>query len=134
MAIISNNNIAEAIYLVSKESKDHKHFSTQVIQFLMKKKLLSKSADILSRLDEIINEAEGKVVARVYSVEKLAEKTKKELKDALEKRYGGKSVELEESLDNKLLGGYRVEVKDEVIDLTIKNKIGKLQAYLTHSV
>lgn len=131
MAAISNHNIAEAIYLASKESKDHKHFSAQVIQFLVRKKLLSKSADILLRLEQIMNASQGKIIAKVSSVEKLAEKTKMELKDALEKRYGGKSVELEESLDKKLLGGYRVEVNDEVIDLTLRNRINKLQEYLT---
>ena len=41
---------------------------------------------------------------------------------------------LVESLDSKLLGGLKVEVNNEIIDLSIKNKIGKLQKYLTKSV
>ena len=40
---------------------------------------------------------------------------------------------LKESLDAGLLGGFRIEVKDEVIDLTSRNKLRKLQAHLTKS-
>ena len=38
-----------------------------------------------------------------------------------------------EVLDEKLLGGFKIEVNDEIIDLTIKNKLEKLQEYLTRN-
>ena len=52
----------------------------------------------------------------------------------LKERYQQKEVILVEVLDEKLLGGFKMEVNDEVIDLTIKNKIGKLQEYLTRNI
>ncbi|MBI3888558.1 ATP synthase F1 subunit delta [Candidatus Nomurabacteria bacterium] len=131
MSAISNNNIVEAIFLASKESKEDSQFFHKVVHFLAKKRLLSKSKDILQNLNKIINEAEGKVMVRVFSHKKLDENTRKEITHALSKRYGGKTIILEESLDEKLLGGYKIEVNDEVIDLTIKNKLEKLQEYLT---
>ena len=42
-------------------------------------------------------------------------------------------VIFKEKIDEKLLGGFRIEVNDEVIDLTLKNKIFKLEEYLTRS-
>ena len=131
MTTISNNNIAEAIYLASKDAKEESQFFHKVIQFLVEKRLLSKSKDILLHLDKIINSTEGKVAAKVSSQKKLNENTKKEITQALSKRYGGKTIILEESLDEKLLGGFKIEVGDEVMDLTIKNRIEKLQEYLT---
>lgn len=136
MTNISNNDIAHAIYLVSKD-KDQTGRSlifTKIIQFLVRRKLLSKTPDILARLDKIINKEEGRIVAKVSSKNKLEEKTKENLIHTLSKRYSAREVAIVSCLDEKLLGGLRVEVDDEVIDLTLKNRIGKLQEYLIKSV
>ncbi|HEY4513031.1 MAG TPA: F0F1 ATP synthase subunit delta [Candidatus Paceibacterota bacterium] len=135
MAAISNNNIARAIYLAVKEKStaEQSLLFPKIVRFLARKKLLSKAPDILARLSKIINDAEGKVAAKISSVEKIKEMDKREIKKNLSKRYGGMEVVLEERLDEKILGGYRIEVNDEVIDLSMKNRIGKLQEYLTKS-
>ncbi|MBI2630849.1 ATP synthase F1 subunit delta [Candidatus Nomurabacteria bacterium] len=133
MAVLSNNNIARAIYLASKEEGNKAEFYEKVVRFLAKRKLLSKTADILVRLDKIANDEEKIISAKVSSVEKISEKTKKDITEALSKRYEGRRVAFKENIDEKLLGGFRIEVNDEVIDLTLKNRMKKLQEYLTHS-
>jgi len=135
MATALNNNTAEAIYLASKEKSQAEQpiFFKKVVQFLVKKRLLSKAPDILFRLNKIINDKEGRIIARVSSVEKINEAAKKELIYNLSKRYAEKTVVLEEKLNPKLLGGYKIEVNDEIIDLTIKNRIDTLQEYLITS-
>lgn len=135
MAVTTNNNIAKAIYLAYKD-KDHgeyQNISVKVVEFLARKRLLSKAPDILSRLNKIINEKEGRVVAKVSSAKKLNEHTEKELRHTLAIRYSAKEVDLQENIDEKLIGGYKIEVNDEVINLTTKNKINKLQEYLTRN-
>ena len=131
MATISNNDIAQAIYLSSKENIHDEKFFAKVVQFLYKRKFLWKASDILSRLNKIINECEGRVVAKVWSARKLEARVNTELAQILTERYQAKEVNLIENLDEGLLGGFKIEVKDEVIDLTLKNKVRKLQAYLT---
>ena len=135
MATVLNNNIAEAIYLASVEKGQTEQpiFFKKVVQFLVKKRLLSKAPDILFRLNKIINDKEGRIIARVSSVEKISEAARKELVHNLSKRYAGKTVVLEEKLNPKLLGGYKIEVDDEIIDLTIKNRINTLQEHLITS-
>ncbi|MFA6520338.1 MAG: F0F1 ATP synthase subunit delta [Candidatus Paceibacterota bacterium] len=135
MSAISNNNIAHAIYLASKDKSHTEHalLPRKVVEFLARRRLLSKAPDILSRLNKIINEEEGKLVAKVFSKEVLNENTKREIINSLSKRYGGKNIILEESLNDKLVGGFKIEIGDEVIDLTIKNRIKKLQEYLTRN-
>ena len=138
MSTISNNDIARAIYLVLKDpnlealspSGGHNSKYEKVVQFLSRRRLLPKSSDILARLDKIINTEEDKVVAKIYSAKKISETIHKELIQKLGHRYGAKKITLTEYLDPKLLGGLKIEVDDEVIDLTIRNKIGKLQEYL----
>ena len=56
---------------------------------------------------------------------------KRELTQTLTHRYKAKEIKIVENLDKKLLGGFKVEVGDEVIDLTLRNKINKLQEHLT---
>jgi F-type H+-transporting ATPase subunit delta len=132
MATTSNNDIAQAIYLVFKDKSYSEQIplSKKVVEFLFRRRLLPKSKDILLRLDKIINNEEGIVAAKVLSVEKLDSKTKLYIEQSLQKRYSAKKVILNEIIDRNFLGGFRVEVNDEVIDLTVKNKIGKLQEYL----
>jgi F-type H+-transporting ATPase subunit delta len=133
MTAISNNNIAEAIYLAAKDSKEEVQFFKKVVHFLVRKRLLSKSKEILLHLNKIINDVEGKIMVKVSSQRKLNENSKKEIIQVLSRRYGEKNIILEEKLDEKLLGGFKIEAKDEIIDLTIKNKLGKLQEYLTRA-
>ena len=136
MATISNNDIARAIFSLSK-GKSHSELSVvlnKVAKFLFRRRLLSKSTEILSRLSQIINQEEGRTVAKISSVEKLDHKTKTHLEQALKKRYSTKEVILVENLDQKLLGGLKIEVNDEVIDFSIKNRVGKLQEYLTRQI
>lgn len=133
MAAISNNDIARAIYLATKD-KSHAEQSAllpKVVQFLRRRRLMSKAPEILRSLKSIINQAEGRIEARVLSVEKIDHKLKTHLEHTLKKRYRAQELVLHEVSDQKLLGGIKVEVNDEVIDLSIKNRIEKLQEYLT---
>lgn len=131
MSAISNNDIARAIYLSSKgKSTDPSSFSSKVVQFLVRKRLLTKWKEILSHLEKVANEEEGRVVVKVSSRESLTAEVKNELSRFITRRYGGKEVVIVSKLDEKLIGGFKIEVGDEIIDLTIKNKIKKLQDYL----
>ena len=136
MAVISNNNIARAIYAAAKgkSEAEQKALNARVVDFLNKRRLLSKAPDILERLNKIINEEEGKIEAKVYSANPLDDRTKKELARTLGEKYGGKEVIIEERVNEKILGGWRIEVGDEVIDLSLRNKIKKLQGHLTKRI
>ena len=136
MATLSNNDIAEAIYLSSKDKSagEQSLVISKITQFLFRKRLLYRAPEILSCLDKIINYKEGKVVAKVSSKEKLSENTKRDITHILKQRYSAQHIILTENLDEKLLGGFKIEVDDEVIDLTLKNKIRKLQEYLIKTV
>ena len=132
MTTLSNNDIACAIYLVSKD-KTHAELHNvinKIVSFLVRRRLLSKTEDILERLNKIINHENQKIIAKLLSAKKLKEKTKKELTSFLRERYKAKEIVFTETINEKLLGGIRVEINDEIIDLTVKNKIKKLQEYL----
>ena len=136
MATLSNKNIAQAIYLSLKDKSAHERAlaTTSIVKFLARRHLLSKSENILTELSKIENTEKGIIMTKVSSAKVLSEKTKRDLKEVLTKRYKGKSAVFSEKVDEKLLGGLRIEVDDEVIDFTLKNKIRKLQEHLIRSI
>ncbi len=132
MIALLNNNIALAIYLALKNKTyaEQSLISQKIIQFLARKRLLSEAPNILSRLNKIINEDQNKILAKVSSKEILSQNKRKELIHSLSKHYEGKIIILEESLNEKLIGGFKIEINDEIIDFSIKNRIKKLQEHL----
>lgn len=132
MANISYNEIARSIYEVSLSKElDQNTFAKNVINFLKKRKLISKSKIILKHLDKIINTEKGLLEVRVTSAYPLTENDKKSIAQELKKLYQVKTVLFESKIDMRLVGGFRLEIGEEVIDLSISNKLQKLQKYLT---
>ena len=133
MANLSYNDIARAIYIGSKnkDNQDMSLFVDNTVKFLTRKKLLSKSKNILDKLESILNKEKGLVKAKISSAEKMNDVFKKDLNSFLLQKYKAKQVEMIEVVDKKYIGGVKIEVDDEVIDLTIFNKLKKLQTHLT---
>ena len=132
MTTISNNNVAHALYLNSKgkNGKELTDFSINATRFLFRRRLTAKIPDILKHLENMIHREEGTIVVKIITAHKLSHDTKNELSHSLKKRYNIENVILEEIMEPKLLRGYRIEVNDEVIDLSMKNKISQLQQHL----
>lgn len=132
MANISYNEIARSIYEVSLNKEvDQNTFAKNVINFLKKRKLISKSKLIFKHLDKIINTENSLLEVRLISAYPLTEKDKKSIAIELKKIYQVSSVIFESKIDMRLVGGFRLEIGEEIIDLSISNKLQKLQKYLT---
>ena len=126
MNTISNNNIARAIYLAHKDGAKPR----DILQFLARRRLLSRSKEILISLQNIINVASGTVEVKVETARGLSSNTKKEIENKLAKRYNAKKIVLKEEIRPELLGEFRLEALDEAIDFTFRNQINKLKEYL----
>ncbi len=135
MKTLSNNDIAESIFLSSKGKTGHELslYSKNVVNFLNKRRLLSKAPAILARLEALTDIENGIVRAKIFSAHKLANQTKHALGHSVKQRYGAVDVVFDEVIDEKLLGGFKISVEDEVIDFTLKNKVAKLKEYLTET-
>lgn len=135
MATLSHYDIARGIYEGAMEKKSNQSSYLQnVVKFLAKRRLIGKTPEIIFQLKKIINKEHGILEVKVSTALRLGATERYQLVQELKKRYGAKDVILNEKLDEGLLGGIRVEVNDQVIDLTTRGKILKLQTYLTRSV
>jgi len=53
------------------------------------------------------------------------------IKDAIRKRTGALSVEIDVKINPELIGGFRLRIGDEVIDSSVRSQIKQLQACLS---
>ncbi len=135
MAIVSTKSFAYAIMEAS-EGKTGKELETvlsNATKILSDKHLLGKKEEILNHLQDIIDQKNGVVRAHIETASKLSKDALTEIEHELKSRYKAKEIHLEVTENKKYLGGLRIQVGDEVIDLTLSNKIHQLQNYLiTH--
>jgi F-type H+-transporting ATPase subunit delta len=132
MAKISVNNLAEAIYesLKEKEGASFDNTINDIVLLLKERHLLGKKDMILERLQKIIDD-DGKIVrAKISSKNKIIDKDIKEIEEFIKKKYKAKEVVIEQSENKKLLGGIKIEIGDEILDMTLENKLHQLQNYL----
>ena len=126
MSKISIKNIAEAIYDTKAEPK-------MVVQFLNNKKMLSKSEEILDELQKMIDKKEGIVRMKVKSAKQIPENKKRELEEEMKNKYKAKEIVSEYFEDKSLLGGMKIEIGDDTIDGTYRNKLNQLEKHLIRS-
>mgnify|MGYP001344886739 CR=1 FL=1 len=132
MAKIYTKNLAQAIHEMTKGKTGHELDTalSNVLDFLVQKRMLRKTPEILKKLEEIINKEDGVVKVNITYRESPSKKISEEIEEILKKRYKAKKMLVEVNEDKEMLGGIKIEVGDEVIDLTLKNKINQLQNYL----
>ena len=132
MAKISNQDVAAAIYksLKDKVGSRYKDSLANVVNFLARKRLLSQAPEILRKLERIMDKEKGTLRVELSSARPLGTQVKHDLANMIERRYRAREIIFREEVDESLIGGFKVELNDEIIDLTIKNKIKKLEEHL----
>lgn len=129
---ISNKVVARAIY-ESVKGKSGEAMESSIknsVAFIARKNFLSKSAEILGHIQDFVDTDHGTVRAKVLSKKKPSPKAVEQIKHFLQERFKAKDVHLDWKEDESVLGGVRIEAKDEVIDLSLRNKIDQLQNHL----
>lgn len=132
MKIRSTKTVAEAIYETTKgkSGTELADALANTVEFMDKNQLLGKGKEILEQLEKIIDKDEKVVRAKVKSADVLSKKMIQELEENLKKRYKAKTIEIDEVIDASLINGLKIEVNDEVIDLTLQARLHQLQTYL----
>jgi len=136
MLNISTKKIAQAVYEASKdrEGEDLETILTSTTDFLMERNMMGKAPEVLSHLQKIIDKNESKIRAHIETPYPLSDKTREAISDELKKRYKVNKIHLEIVENKKHLGGIKVQVGDEVINLTLATRLHQLQNYLTSQI
>lgn len=132
MSKISINNIAQAIadHTKDKFGADLEMAYKDTLSFLNKKKLLSRSDEILEAVGKILDKENGIVRIKVASAKKIENHEQKELEENIKTKYGAKEIVSEYMEDKDLLGGMKIIIGEEILDTTYRNKLNQLATHL----
>lgn len=101
------------------------------LALLFENRRLPLLPEIAGQYDELRFEAERVVKAKVTSAVALPAAELETIKAALKQRFG-REVEVETAVDDSLIGGAVIAAGDVVIDGSIKGKLHRLEAALSH--
>ena len=118
---------ADAVTLLSPEASDEN--VGRFLALLADNRRLALLPEIAGLYEDLRNEAERVVKAKVTSATALPAAELDTIKAALKQRFG-REVEVETAVDASLIGGAVIDAGDVVIDGSLKGKLGRLQAAL----
>jgi F-type H+-transporting ATPase subunit delta len=103
--------------------------SLRVLELLADKRRLRLLPQIESQYKRLLNDRKQIVTARLIGSDQLAERDLANLKARLTEHLG-KSLELEVSVDQSLIGGFILRLGDQVIDGSLKGKLRSIEKSL----
>jgi F-type H+-transporting ATPase subunit delta len=118
---------ADAVTLLSPDGADEAF--GRFLALLAENRRLALLPEIAGLYEDLRNEAERVVKARVTSATALPAAELETIRSALKKRFG-REVEVESAVDETLIGGAVIDAGDGVIDGSRKGKLGRLQSAL----
>jgi len=83
--------------------------------------------DIRKEFDKFIREENKILMVQVKSVKPLSEEEIDNVRKALKHKYTKQTLEIENVIDEDILGGFQIIVEDEVIDYTLKSGLLRLK-------
>ncbi len=131
---VSARQYARSLFeLVADKSEDQaKNLIASFIAFLHRRQDLNKAELIIAELENIYEEATGEVKAELISARPLPTAAKSQIATYLQKRAGVSVVNLQESLNPDLLGGFVLRYNGLVIDGSLQNNLRKFKKQLSN--
>ena len=121
---LRKDQIAEILFSIFRCENDElvKNF----IQVLVDNDRVSLLPEIAHQFEELKNASQGAAIAKIATAFPLTEAQVDDIVSKLEKRFGRKLIPTVE-VDDSLIGGICATVGDEVLDLSVRGKLQKMQ-------
>ena len=97
---------------------------------IVKNKRSEQLPEILSELMTQIEEYQGTGRIQVISAAELKSFQKKKIREIMIKTTGYRKLEIQYAIDPSLIGGMKIQLKDRVIDSSIKGRLERMQSQL----
>ena len=132
MAEFRTKELAEVLLEMTdgKPDAEEKKAIKEFAAYLNKKGLLRDADAIIEAYRKLYNQKHNIVEATITLISRLDEKTRIERREALKKKHKAREVHMLEKVDQRLIGGMKIEIGDAVYDSSIQNSLKQLQAQL----
>lgn len=122
---------AEAVLRALLEGQAHEE-TLRFLTFLISKRRLNQLADICAAFDEWANDAQGLLTADLISAAPFTESQQEMLAQKLGHTFG-KTIRLNPSVDPSLIGGFRVQVRDQILDYSVRTMLENFRKKLLNA-
>ena len=121
------SNLAEYIVASVEDNMNSKKLAKNVAEYLLDSR---KASELESVLRDVVNlrAANGFVEVDAYSTHKLSDSEIKDIKTTVKNHYDNtKTVVVNNLIDEDLVGGVKLYIGSDRLDLSIKNKLNKFR-------
>ena len=121
------SNLAEYIVASVEDNMNSKKLAKNVAEYLLDSR---KASELESVLRDVVNlrAAKGFVEVDAYSTHKLSDSAIKDIKTTVKNHYDNtKTVVVNNLIDEDLVGGVKLYIGSDRLDLSIKNKLNKFR-------
>jgi len=121
------SNLAEYIVSCVEDNMNSKKLAKNVAEYLLDSR---KASELESVLRDVVNlrAAKGFVEVDAYSTHKLSDSAIKDIKTTVKNHYDNtKTVVVNNLIDEDLVGGVKLYIGSDRLDLSIKNKLNKFR-------
>lgn len=121
------SNLAEYIVSSVEDNMNSRKLAKNVAEYLLDSR---KASELESVLRDVVNlrAAKGFVEVDAYSTHKLSDSAIKDIKTTVKNHYDNtKTVVVNNLIDEDLVGGVKLYIGSDRLDLSIKNKLNKFR-------
>lgn len=111
------------------ESKQQEYLK-EFVALVYKKRMQGELSEIIAEYKTLYNKTHGIIEAAVTTASRLEDKQLKSLALALKKKWGAKEVEVDEKVDQRLIGGIKVKIGDTIHDASLGHALNQLHKQL----
>ena len=98
--------------------------------YIYRNRKLKLAEKIIEQFEKLYNQRKGIIEAEVISCEKLNTEQEKKIRNYIKEKYRSKEVILKNVIDKKVKGGLIIKVDDEVMDWSVRGRLGELRKIL----
>ena len=88
--------------------------------------------DILRNFTDIYNESQGIKTVSLTTAVKVGKKEEESIKNLVKKYFGAHKVDFTETIDKKIIGGFIIQIEDQLLDASVRRQLEKVRYNLTH--
>ena len=119
----SRKQLAEYIVYSAFRSEEKRREAIYAVANYLIETGRTKEFDLLIYMVNRLLSEKGYYVGELTVADKLDEDQKQAIIDCIKKVKSAKNVELHEKIDKSIIGGYKLEIADELMDATISHKL-----------
>ena len=102
-----------------------------LLKLLVDKKRINELNNVVDCYVELANEERDIAVANVSTVKPLTKEQVTNLKAMLTERLAKKDVKIHNQIDQKIIGGVKIQVGNRILDGTVQTKLARMKRQLS---